>query len=118
MVWLYNNDLSAKKNYEEFEKVHSAGAQVVSVCPVCGGTSFDHFSRQIIRCRNPNFEWVDTALQTCGTCGTIMSDRIYQPEYYFEYINNFYDTEVLELYPGSFIKPKSRRISSSDLVLL
>ena len=45
-----------------------------------------------------------------------MSDRIYQPEYYFDFINQFYCIESLEVNPGTFVKPEARRSFFSTII--
>jgi hypothetical protein len=113
MSWNYQPNLSHDENFAEFEKFYESSGNSNQVCPVCDCRQFSHFQRNFSRCRSTDgstmdFRLTDTNYQTCNDCGTIMSDTIFPPDYYFDFINNFYAVESLSIVPTSYRKPLFR----------
>lgn len=108
MSWSYQQDLSPTENYTLLEEFYESSASPNNTCVVCDGKEFTHFQRQLARCKSMHFQFTSTNYQSCDKCGTIMVDKTYPPEFYFQFINNFYDVESFDIIPGSYIKPLVR----------
>jgi hypothetical protein len=91
---------------DRYKKLHSNFLEhsiEINTCPVCQSKDFIDIAKQLIRLLSyliyyPNGD----ILRLCLCCGTVMANRIYPPQYYFQYLQMFYGVrpggrdEVLE----------------------
>jgi len=111
------NDDVLVSNLRALQAEYRDGTRMIDVCPVCESSDISVFHPNIHRATHPNFYIAEDNLVWCDHCGTIMTDRIFPPDYYFRYLNEFYDVNPPGIYPESYIRPLIRKKYLEDTLL-
>lgn len=79
------------RNYDQLREKYLTGSSRVEKCPVCDSRTMIRILPHVVpllwsRIYLKNGD----NLQLCDSCGTIMMDRIYKPDYYREFLDEFY----------------------------
>lgn len=104
----YDQSIGSRENYNNLKKLYKGREKNTVECPVCKSMNFEKFHRQIIR-YNTDYWIEDDSLLQCARCGTIQSETIYPPGFYFDFINEFYGVNPGSVGIGSRIKSVHRQ---------
>ena len=108
MFFQYDEKLNRSDNFKKLREAYGDTRSEVKSCVFCGSTNSRHVTKNIVRLWDAHEE-DDASILICGTCGTFRISHVYDPAYYFEYINNFYGCTPIGVEPGSFEKALIRK---------
>jgi hypothetical protein len=93
------------RRYVALEARHAAGARAARACPVCDGTDAVAVLPEIIRLKNRALNLKSgRSMLRCGGCGCVHAPLLFQKEFYFEFVNQFYDVAQSSVSPDMAMK--------------